>query len=132
MQTLEIKIDWSDLDLLGHVNNVAIIRYFQSGRVTFCDSIGIPAVPGMHFGPIEAATEVKFCKQIHYPSTITLQTAVIEVKNTSFILEHKIFDHTGEIAAVGKEVIVYFDFQKQTKIMLTDELKNKLFQACEN
>ena len=75
---------------------------------------------------------MKFCRQLHYPSTITLHTAVIEVKNTSFILEHKIFDCNGELAAVGKEVIVYFDFQKQVKIPLTDELKNRLFQAGEN
>ena len=29
---LTLRIDWSELDLLGHVNNVAISRYFQAGR----------------------------------------------------------------------------------------------------
>ena len=126
MQQLELPIDWSDLDLLGHVNNVAIIRYFQSARVVFCENIGLPAVPGMHFGPIEAATEVKFCKQLHYPGKVCLKTVVTEVKNTSFILEHQLFDQNGELAAIGKEVIVYFDFQKQVKLPLTDELKTAL------
>lgn len=32
---IKLRIDWSDLDGYGHVNNVSIIKYLQSARVNF-------------------------------------------------------------------------------------------------
>ena len=40
MQQLDLRIDWGEQDLLGHVNNVSIIRYLQAGRVLFMENIG--------------------------------------------------------------------------------------------
>ena len=55
-QLLELRIDWSELDLLGHVNNVSIVKYCQAARIIFVTAVGLPLSPGMEFGPIEAAT----------------------------------------------------------------------------
>ena len=125
-QKLELRIDWKDIDLLGHVNNVAIISYFQAARIAITESIGFPPTVGMHYGPIEAATEVQFCKQLSYPGNITIITDVEKIGNTSFILKHQIIDHAGDIAAVGKEVIVCFDFHKQCKIPVPEKVRELL------
>jgi acyl-CoA thioester hydrolase len=126
MQKLNLRIDWGDLDLLGHVNNVSIIRYLQAGRVMFMGNIGLPVFVGMKTGPIEAATEIQFRKQLHFPGDVTVCTTVREVKNTSIVLEHKIYDDAEELAVSAMEVIVYFDFVNQTKIPLTDEIRNNI------
>ena len=39
--TLEIKLDWSEMDLFGHINNVAYFKYAQSARVNYLESVGI-------------------------------------------------------------------------------------------
>ena len=39
-QIFTSRIDWSDLDLLGHVNNIAFSRFFQAARVEYCGHIG--------------------------------------------------------------------------------------------
>jgi acyl-CoA thioester hydrolase len=31
----EIRIDWSEIDLFGHINNLAIMKYVQTARVRF-------------------------------------------------------------------------------------------------
>ena len=126
MQKLSLRIDWGDLDLLGHVNNVSIIRYLQAGRIVFMEKIGLPVFPGMKTGPIEAATQIQFCKQLFFPGNVTVCTTVKEVKNTSMILEHLVYDETGEIAVRGTEVIVHFDFVNQTKIPLTEKLRENI------
>lgn len=131
MQILKLRIDWGDLDLLGHVNNVSIVRYLQAGRVMFMEKIGMPAVPGMKTGPIEAATEIQFRKQLNFPGDVEIRTAVREVKNTSIILDHQICDKTGEIAVSAMEVIVFFDFVNQTKIPLTDEIRENILRYSE-
>ncbi|MBR2345348.1 MAG: acyl-CoA thioesterase [Lentisphaeria bacterium] len=128
IQKLELRIDWKDQDLLGHVNNLAVIGYFQSARIAICESIGFAPVVGMHYGPIEAATEVQFRKQLHYPGNITVLTGVEKIGNTSFILNHRIVDSSGEVAAYGKEVIVCFDFHKQCKIPVPESVRQQLYK----
>lgn len=125
MQKLKLRIDWGDLDLLGHVNNVAIVRYLQAGRVLFMEKIGLPVYPGMITGPIEAATEIQFRSQLHFPGSVEVHTSVREVKNTSIILDHLIYDDRGELAVSAMEVIVHFDFVKQTKIPLTEAIRQQ-------
>ncbi|MBR7130930.1 MAG: acyl-CoA thioesterase [Lentisphaeria bacterium] len=132
MQKLTLRIDWGDLDLLGHVNNVAIIRYLQAGRVMFMEHVGLPAVVGMKTGPIEAATEIQFTRQLHFPGSVDVYTGVREVKNTSIILEHRICDSSGEVAVKAMEVIVHFDFVNQTKIPLTDEIRSAIAAYLES
>jgi len=38
---LEIKLDWSEMDLFGHINNVAYFKYAQSARVNYLEEVGI-------------------------------------------------------------------------------------------
>ncbi len=125
-QLLKLRIDWGDMDLLGHVNNVAIVRYLQAGRVMFMEKVGLPAFAGMKTGPIEAATEIQFKKQLHFPGHVEVHTGVREVKNTSIILDHQIYDDAGVLAVQAMEVIVHFDFVNQTKIPLTGQLRQKI------
>ncbi|MBR2625489.1 MAG: acyl-CoA thioesterase [Lentisphaeria bacterium] len=132
MQKLKLRIDWGDMDLLGHVNNVSIIRYLQAGRVMFMEKIGLPAYAGMKTGPIEAATEIQFRKQLYFPGNVEVRTGVREVKNTSIILEHEVYDDAGDLAVSGMEVIVHFDFTNQCKIPLTDELRENIVRYCDS
>lgn len=38
---LELRIDWSELDLFGHVNNVAFLKYVQASRINYWETIGV-------------------------------------------------------------------------------------------
>jgi acyl-CoA thioester hydrolase len=42
--SIVLKIDWSDLDLFGHVNNVAFFKYIQSARVNYCELLGLTSI----------------------------------------------------------------------------------------
>lgn len=37
---INLRIDWSDIDLLGHVNNVSYFRYIQASRVNYLELTG--------------------------------------------------------------------------------------------
>ena len=121
-----MRIDWSEQDLLGHVNNVSIVKYCQSARILFLTSVGLPIKPLMEFGPIEAATSLQFKRQLHYPGNVRIYTILQEVKNTSFILEHRLFDDENRLAVLGTEVIVCFDFVHQTKVPIPDVVRQKM------
>jgi acyl-CoA thioester hydrolase len=126
---LKLRIDWSELDLFGHVNNVMYAKYMQAARVNFMEKVGIIKSYEDHkIGFMVAATSILFYKPLFYPGDISIKTMVKETKNTSFILEHDILNSENELCARGEDVIVYFDFNKQEKLMLTAGLL-KLLKA---
>ncbi len=38
---LRLRIDWSEIDLFGHVNNVATLKYVQAARVNCLEALGL-------------------------------------------------------------------------------------------
>jgi acyl-CoA thioester hydrolase len=120
---LNVRIDWSEVDLFGHVNNVMYAKYMQAARVHFMEELGImKTYHEQKIGFMVAATSVIYLKPLFYPGSIKVKTLVKEIKNTSFILTHEIINQNDELAAKGEDVIVYFDFNKHEKMALNAAL----------
>jgi acyl-CoA thioester hydrolase len=121
---LKLRIDWSELDLFGHVNNVMYAKYMQAARVNFMDQIGIMKSYHDHkIGFMVAATSVIYLKPLFYPGEVLIRTHVKEIKNTSFILMHEIYDSKSQLASTGEDVIVYYDFNTNQKQLIGADLK---------
>ncbi len=41
---ISLRIDWSELDVFGHVNNVAFNKYAQAARLNYVDTIGLNGI----------------------------------------------------------------------------------------
>ena len=133
-QIFNCRIDWSDLDLLGHVNNIAFSRFFQAARVEYCGHIGMNVYPGMTTGPILAASRVQFLSQLFFPGNVRILTRCKKAGSTSIVLEHALFDDRGAMCAFAEDVVVRYDFAAKTKIPLGDEVRGKIAAyeaACE-
>jgi len=116
---LELRIDWSEMDLFGHVNNVMYFKYIQASRVNYWEISGlVKAFDEGGIGPILANTTCRFIRPLHYPGTITIQAEIEFMKNTSFGIHHQILNEASEIATEAHDVIVYFDFNKNEKTEL--------------
>lgn len=123
----EIQIDWNDLDVFGHVNNLAILRYVQTSRVHVCEEAKLMAGSNRpDCGPILAATGCRYLRPLYYPGVIRVESHVSEVKHTSFLIQHTIFDEAGNIAATAEDVLVYFDYLQDVKIPIPDALRARL------
>lgn len=124
---LKLRIDWSELDLFGHVNNVAFMKYIQASRVNFWDEIGITALHKQtNTGPMLASTGCQFKKPLFYPGNIRIEAKVSFIKNTSFGFHHIIYDDHGDIAAEADDVMVMYNFNKNVKIAIPDFIREKL------
>ena len=122
-QVFTARIDWSDLDLLGHVNNIAFSRFFQAARVEYCGHIGMKVYQGMKTGPILAASRVQFTAQLFFPGNVRILTRIKKAGGTSIMLEHALFDDKGAMCAFSEDVVVRYDFEAKTKIPLGDEVR---------
>lgn len=124
---LELRIDWSEIDLFGHVNNVAISKYIQAARVTFLEKIGLMQSQATEkIGPILASTKCQFKRPLSYPGHINVSTTVELIKNSSFQLRYEIVNEQNEIIAEAQDVIVLYDYARSTKLMITDDIRKKI------
>ena len=133
-QIFNVRIDWGDLDLLGHVNNIAFSRFFQAARVEYCGHVGLNVYPGMPTGPILAASRVQFTAQLFFPGNVRILTRLKKAGGTSIVLEHALFDDADTMCAFAEDVVVRYDFEAKTKIPLGDEIRAMIADyesACE-
>jgi len=121
---LPLRIDWSEMDLFGHVNNVAYFKYIQASRVNYWELTGLAASFGeTRIGPILLSTGCQFIKPLHYPGSIVIEARVEFMKTTSFGIHHRVLNEAGEVAAEAHDVIVTFDFNKNEKTALQAEFR---------
>ncbi|MBK0401558.1 acyl-CoA thioesterase [Adhaeribacter sp. BT258] len=124
---LNIRLDWSEMDLFGHINNVSYFKYIQASRVNYWDAIGLTQLfKATKTGAILASTNCNFLKGLHYPGEITVQVKLDFVKNTSFGLKHQLLNEHGQVAAEAKDVLVMFDFAKNEKVPIPENIRAQM------
>lgn len=124
--SLEIRIDWSDLDIYEHVNNVSYMRFLQSGRVNFWEASGVHEFyRNTNQGTMLVSTKCDFKRSLFYPGKAIIKTKLDYIGNTSFGLKHIILNENGELCAEGNDVIVCFDFDKNETFPVPDWLREK-------
>ena len=122
--SLEIRIDWSDLDVYNHVNNVSFMRFLQSGRVNFWEATGIYAkYINTDQGTMLVSSHCDFIQSLYYPGKAIVKTKLGYIRNSSFSLEHIILNEKGEICAKGEDVVVYYDFKEKKTFRIPDNLR---------
>ena len=117
----QLRIDWSEIDYFGHINNLAILRYAQTSRLNYLEQNGM-----MQFhretgiGPVLASTSCQFKKQLFYPGEVTVLTHVEHFKTTSFHMRHVVLNHENECVAEMVDILVMFDYKNNKKHVIQD------------
>lgn len=124
---LTIRIDWSELDLFGHVNNVAYFKYIQAARVNYWEQIGLMQLyHEKNRGPIVASTGCQFKKPLFYPGAVTIQTRIEFIKTTSFGIHHQLLDSENTLVAEAHDIAVMFDFKSHSKMIFPNDIKQRI------
>ena len=125
--SLELRIDWGDLDMYEHVNNVSYMQYLQSGRVNFWEASGIHEFyRHSNQGTMLVSTKCDFRKSLQYPGRAIIKTKLDFIGNTSFGLKHIILNEANEVCAEGTDVVVCFDFDKNKTFPVPDWMRKKI------
>jgi acyl-CoA thioester hydrolase len=110
---IPIEVRFRDLDAMGHVNNAVYVTYFEHGRAAvFRDLFGVRSVSDIDF--IVARMEVDYRRPVLLSDPVLLQLRLAEVGRTSFAVEYRLLA-SGELAAEGRSVQVFYDFEKGVK-----------------
>ena len=124
---LDLRLDWSELDLFGHINNVMYFKFMQASRVNYWEKLGLQVLSAkQEMGPLLASTHCDFRRPLFYPGNIRIRASVEFMKNTSFGIYHQILNEKGELAAEGHDVVVLYNFQQGAKVILPADLRRKV------
>jgi len=118
-------IRFADLDILGHVNNVAYMVYFETGRVAFLEQLGGLPPRDREQQPtfVLARVAADYIEELYYPGSVDIGTAVRHVGTSSFHLGHGIF-RDGVCKAVATSVLVQVQGRPIRSVPLSDEQKD--------
>lgn len=127
---LRIPVQWGDQDAIGHVNNVIPLRWYESARIAYFETIGIgTGHTGSGSGIILAASQCNYRVQIGYPDSVFVGTRVSRIGNTSLTFETRIVSEVQNLVTVeGDSVVVMFNYDEQRKEPVSDELKAAIEQ----
>ncbi len=126
MLKITVTPQFSDLDGLRHVNNNIIGRWFELGRNDLF-KLFTPDLEVTHekWKLIMLRSEYDFLEQIFYGHDVEIRTYILHIGTTSFIFGNEAWQD-GKMKAKGSSVIVHFDYIKQSKMPIPEDIKKEL------
>jgi acyl-CoA thioester hydrolase len=114
-------VRFSDQDGVGHINNVAVAAYVETGRVAFGHDLRTTFDAGAGF--ILARLVIDYRAQAHYPGDVRIGTRLLRVGNSSFTVGHGVF--VADLCiATAEGVLVFVEDGRPAPI--AGELRHKL------
>ena len=128
--SVEIPVQWGDMDAFQHVNNVAYLRWFETGRIAHFEKAGLFGnMPAL--GPILARQTIDYRFPLVYPDSVRVLAATEKLGNTSFTVRLRLESvRHGKVAAEGEAVVVMLDYRTGDKVPLAPDLRARLLSLA--
>lgn len=126
----EIPVRWGDMDARGHVNNTIYYRYFESTRIALFQKLDIYEEPTeVRVGPILSFQSCYYKAPLVYPDNVFVGAKITSIEGSKIIIKHILFSKKlDRIAAEGEAHIIWYNYEKKEKAIISDDLKNKLLK----
>jgi len=122
---IPIERRFSDLDLLGHVNNVVYYDYLQESRLRLLRRLGRETVP---VAPLVVAhQEIDYIAPLPGGvEPVIVETWIERIGTSSFTVGATVWDSDGTLAARASTVMVFFDRASGKAQPMTNEARGWL------
>lgn len=125
MTRVEIQRRFSDLDPLGHVNNVAYHDYLQEARMGLIGELD--AVVNDDFAQIVVSQEIRHIKPLGYSRVpVIIEASVTDMARTSYSIAYRIIDEHGDVAAEATTRLAVVDPESGRPIRMPESLRERL------
>jgi acyl-CoA thioester hydrolase len=123
--TVSQQVVFRDIDAFGHVNNAVYFTYFETARTLLWQALTGSTGP-REIGFIVARAECDFRHQVGM-EPIEIRVRIGEMRSTSLDFLYEIRKtNGGGLAAVGKVVVVMFDWETNSKMPISDDFRRRV------
>jgi len=117
---VRIDVQWGDVDMMQHVNNVLFFKWFETARTRYFEDIDLAGHVPKGVGPILASTRADYRGQLRYPDTIVVECNVTKIGRSSCTQAYRVKSEKqgGKVVTEGEGTWVCFDYQAQKPVPL--------------
>jgi acyl-CoA thioester hydrolase len=121
-QVIPVYRRFSDLDPLGHVNNVVFLDYLQEARVGLLRDLAL--VRGPDFAQVVVKQEITHRKPLLLaPEPVLIETWVTHLARSSYTLRYRVIDEHGDVVAEATTVLAVVDSTTGRPVRMQPELR---------
>lgn len=99
-----MTLRFGDLDAVGHLNNVALLRFIESGRVDFMVDVKVGRHDELSF--VLASLHCDFRAQGFYRDQLVCGTRMANIGRTSMTMEQRVWRADETVVAEARSVMV--------------------------
>ena len=127
---LPITVRYSDIDAQGHVNNTRFATFFESGRLSYLQQLGLwDGKDFLNLGLIVADIHVSYLKPITLWQNIQVATRVSHIGNKSIKFEFQLLDtDSGDLLSKGETINVGYDYKSEQTIPISAKWRKAINQ----
>jgi acyl-CoA thioester hydrolase len=119
-------IQFSDVDMLKHVNNVAYIRWCEMIRTEYFAQVMHGQIDSER-GMIQANINFNYERQLQYREAVAIGVRVSRMGTKSFDFSYEVWSTThGHRAAHGLTTVVAYDFISNATIPIPQEWREAI------
>jgi acyl-CoA thioester hydrolase len=123
--SIELLVQFRDIDVMGHVNNATYFQYMETGRVELARKLG-QVRQGFRGSFIVASARCEFKKPIRDERRVTVSVWVSRIGDRSWDFDYSIRGPRGKEHAIGRTTQVAYDYKARSAIHLSGKLKKGL------
>jgi acyl-CoA thioester hydrolase len=130
-QVFDLRATFGDMDSFGHLNNVALARMLEEGRVSLTIAlVGARYLvrPGPDLKLFLANTAIDYVNQGEYPGNVTVASAITSVGRSSIHQAGALYQN-GQCIALAQSVLVHIVSGKPTEMNDALRLRLEQYQA---
>jgi len=128
--TVKQPLQWGEMDMHNHINNVWFFRYIENARIAYYEKIKkyeFEKETGISF--ILASATCQYLSPLTYPDTVIAGAQIKTIDKNSAVLGYRLVSNkNNKLAAKAQTTIVSYDFTKNTKVLFPDELKRRIMK----
>ena len=115
--TYRFQVPFSDIDMMGHVNNAKHFTYFETARTDHLLSRFGKVLENKFEAAIVARAEIDYRAPAMWNDELAVKLRVSSVGNTSWIYDYEVVNEKeNRLIAEGKTVQVAYDYERSSKI----------------
>jgi acyl-CoA thioester hydrolase len=128
--TVKQPLQWGEMDMHNHVNNVWFFRYIENARISYYEKIKkyeFEKETGISF--ILASATCQYLFPLTYPDTVIAGARMETIDNDRAILGYRLVSSKNKrLAAKAQTTIVSYNFTENKKVLFPDELKRRIIK----
>ncbi|MGE5414153.1 MAG: acyl-CoA thioesterase [Syntrophomonadaceae bacterium] len=128
---LTVEVPYGDIDAMGHLNNVAYLRYLEWARQKYWLAMrGTGDLWQIDF--VVARAEIDYRASAHMGDVLEIEIHVTRMGTSSFDFAYRLTGPDGRLVAEAKTTQVCYDWETRASKPLSDERRREIeaFEAA--